>query len=93
MVTPGARGSKDPRNGGGVPLVVVEDELDRTAEQSTASADALAPDLMGDTGRPAVVREGTGQLQAVPDADGRLFRGHVRRRFQHVLRRAAASPS
>lgn len=39
-----------PGNQGGVSLVVVADELDWTAEQSTASVDVLAPDLMGEPG-------------------------------------------
>lgn len=50
----------DPGNVVGIPFVVVPDELHRPAEKAAPAVDVLTPDFMGQTGRPAVVREGTG---------------------------------
>lgn len=50
----------DPGNVVGIPFVVVPTNSTGSTEKVAPAVDVLTPDFMGQTGRPAVVREGTG---------------------------------
>ena len=80
----------DARHGRGIALVVVEDELDRTPEQTALGVDFLFPDLHAEQRLLAVGGERAGQRHAEADRD-RLARLGARRRGERRRQRERAS--
>ena len=71
----------DAGHGRGIGLIIIVDELHRTAEQPAFGIGILLPDLLGEQGGPAVGGEPSRQRHAVADFDG--FSGLRRRRGGH----------